>query len=331
MSKVNYLVNLFESLFLIIRHFINMRLSVLFILIPTLIFGQSKIKNIELLLSKKEFLKAEQLAIVYVSKNPNNIKVIELLGDAYGHQKKWGSAIKQYKLLIEKKPNSANYNYKYGGVLGMEALKLNKFKALLLIGDIKKAFLKAADLDPSHIETRWALVELYMQLPSIFGGSQKKALQFADQLEQLSSLEGYLAKGYIYEYDDKPKLAEQYYKKAIIAGDLLDCFLNSNDLKEDEYKHNDSSHRNALHYQFGKVCADYKLQLNKGEKCLLLFIKNHSSADGVPIEWAYYRLAQIYRHKGHKNKAIKWITKALTVRPNFKQAVLEKELILELN
>ena len=87
---------------------------------------------------------------------------------------------------------------------------------------------------------------------------------------------------------------------------------------------------NALHYQIGKVSADYNLQLEKGEKCLSIFIKNHTSKDGVPIEWAYYRMAQIQKHKNNKSEALNWIDKAINTKSDFKQALSEKEIILSL-
>jgi hypothetical protein len=40
-------------------------------------------------------------------------------------------------------------------------------------------------------------------------------LLFSNQLEVLSKVDGYLAKGYIHEYDNEPELAEKYYKKAV--------------------------------------------------------------------------------------------------------------------
>ncbi len=75
-----------------------------------------------------------------------------------------------------------------------------------MIGDIEDSFKKAAELDPNHINVRWALVEYYMKLPAIFGGSKNMALKYAYQLEQLSKVDGYLAKGYIFEYDEEPEL-----------------------------------------------------------------------------------------------------------------------------
>jgi tetratricopeptide (TPR) repeat protein len=242
--------------------------------------------------------------------------------------------------LVEFNPNNANYQYKYGGALGMKALSVNKFEALSIIGDVKKAFLKSAELDPEHIDVRWALVELYIQLPGIIGGSKKKALKYAEEIQQLSIVDGYLSKGYVYEYDNEPDLAERYYKKAIEVGGSVNCFEKLTNLYNTENqpekaianmeqayeKHN----LNNLHYQIGKVSADYNIELNKGERCLKRYIENHSSKDGVPVEWAYFRLAQIEKNRGNKTKALNWIDKALAIREGFDQAKEEKEKILAL-
>jgi len=82
-----------------------------------------------------------------------------------------------------------------------------------------------------------------------------------------------------------------------------------------------------MYYQLGKVSADYNVQLEKGERCLLQYIKNYTAADGVPKEWAFYRLAQIYKHKKDNQKALTYIDKALSIRSDFKQALKEKVII----
>ncbi|MFI1771784.1 tetratricopeptide repeat protein [Thalassobellus citreus] len=294
---------------------------------PLLAFSQTSFDDVKMLFKNNQFEKAETLISQYLKTNPNNIEAIELLGDAYGHQKKWNEAIDSYKKLVKINPKSANYHYKYGGVLGMKALQ-NKLKAISFIGDVKASFIKAAELDPNHIETRWALVELYMQLPGIIGGSKSKSLHYAEELEKLSKVDGYLAKGYIYEYDDEPEQAEKYYKMAIKEGGSLTCFNKLTKLYEKEEapekaikniqeaqkKHN----RNALHYQIGKVAAEYNVELEKGEQCLNTYLKNYSEADGVPKAWAHYRLAQIYMHKNNKTEALKYIDLALAKLPKIK-------------
>lgn len=311
-------------------------LLVLFFL-PLILLGQTSVSEAEVMLNNKQFTKAEKSLISYLETNPNDIKATELLGDAYGHQEKWGNAIVYYKKLVETKPNEANYHYKYGGALGMKALTISKIKALGIIGDVKGAFLKAAELDPKHIDTRWALVELYMQLPGIIGGSKSKSFKYANELENLSKVDGYLAKGYIYEYDNEPELAEKFYKKAIEEGGSITCYDKLTKLYEKEGKSTEAisnieaAHlkhkRNAMHYQIGKVCADYNVQLEKGEFCLKVYVKNYSAKDGVPKAWAYYRLAQIYKHKKDKEQATVWIDKAIVSLPKIEVFKAFKEEI----
>ncbi|MGA1227456.1 MAG: tetratricopeptide repeat protein [Tamlana sp.] len=306
---------------------------------PVLVFGQNSLDDVEPLFQKKEFKKAEILVTKYLQSNPNNLKAVELLGDAYGHQEKWDDAIRNYKKLVEANDSHANYHYKYAGALGMKALE-NKFKAIGFIGDIKKHFIKAVELETNHIDARWALVELYMELPGVFGGSKTKSLHYAQELENLSKVDGYLAKGYIYECDNQPEMAEKYYKIAIKEGGSLVCFNKLTNfyesknepqkaiknIEEAQYKHQ----RNALHYQIGKVAAEYNIELQKGEQCLHRYLKNYSAEDGVPKAWAHYRLAQINMHKKNKEEALKYINLAIAELPKIKPFNQEKEKILNL-
>lgn len=294
-------------------------------LISSICFSQTSIENAETFIAKKEFVKAQAEMSVFLESNPNDLKAIELLGDAYGHQKKWDESIAKYQILKQKRPENANYHYKYGGALGMKALSISKVRALTIIGDVKDSFHKAAQLDPNHIDARWALVELYVSLPGIVGGSFSKALSYAEQLEELSKVDGYLAKGYVYEYDDEPELAEKYYRLAIKVGGSVTCYEKLTNFYEGQEQPEkaignleeakDKHQRNAMHYQIGKVCADYNIQLDKGEQMLKVYLSNHSAKDGVPKEWAYYRLAQIYKHQNNSEEALVWIDKAISGLP----------------
>lgn len=317
-----------------------MKLLLFLLLISISAFGQNALELGRNFVENKEFDKAEKTLKSFVESNRVDKAGIELLGDAYGHQKKWEEAAEQYELLTEFEPNNANYHYKYGGALGMKALNINKLSAVLIVDDIKEAFLKAAELDPKHIETRWALVELYMQLPAIVGGSKNKSLKYANELEALSKVDGYLAKGYIFEYDKEPELAEKYYKMAIKVGGSYTCYEKLSKLYEYEkqpdkaianMEETEKVHkRNAMHYQIGKVCAEYNIQLEKGENCLLTYVENYSAKDGVPKAWAYYRLAQINKHRNQKDKALKYINLAITDLPKINVFGEEKEEILAL-
>lgn len=311
-----------------------------FFFITVLTFGQSDYEKTEKYLANKEFVKAQNLMAFHVNRYPNDLKGIELLGDAYGYQKRWDEAIENYKTLVDLRPNTANYHYKYGGALGMKALSISKIKAVGIIGDVKEAFITAAELDPNHIETRWALVKLYMQLPGIFGGSMSKALKYADELQNLSKVDGYLAKGYIYEYDKELAMAEKYYKLAIMEGGSLICYEKLTNLYINKKQPNkaisnmEASYNihknNLLNYQIGKVSGDYNVQLEKGEVHLQAYIRKFSEKDEMPVAWANYRLAQIYKHRLKKSEALIYIDLAIEELPKEDLFKKEKSVILSL-
>ncbi len=317
------------------------RIVFFFLLFPFILIGQNALDDVETLFKQKKFVKAENTINAYLQEYPSDKKARELLGDTYGHQKKWDEAIEVYKSLRGEDPNNAEYHYKYGGSLGMKVLGMSKLRAIGYIGDIRKEFETAAKLDPKHIDTRWALVEFNVSLPAILGGTEKKALKYAKQLENISQVDGYLALGYVAEYHDRPEDAEELYLKAINIGGSITCYQKLTDFYEKtarkpgkaianiekaQIKHK----RNGLHYQIGKVAAEYNVQLNKGEHCLKVYLENHTAVDGVPKPWVYYRLAQIYKHRSNKVEATKWIDKAISGLPKIKVFKKEKKKILAL-
>ena len=315
-----------------------MKYLLVFLLLPLFAMAQSSYQQAERYYDNEEFQKAKPIFESYLREHPKHRKTREYLGDIAGYSEDWDTAISYYEPLVDEVPNNADYHFKYGGVLGMKALEISRIRAVSYIGDIKKHFHQAAKLDPDHIEVRWALVEFYMQLPGLLGGSERKAIKYANELHSISPVDGYLANGYIAEYSKRPKDAEKYYKKAIEVGGSAHTYEKLTNLYEKNEqpveamataatslkKHN----RNSLNYQIGKIAAQYNLNAELGIDCLQTYIKNYSVRDGVPKDWAYYRLAQIYNNIGQEDVALKWINKALRDRPDFKEALQEKQQIL---
>lgn len=182
------------------------------------VFAQDTFTEAKHLFENGQLARAKSMFESYLKANPNHIPSLVYLGDIAASAKKWETALGYFERVKKLKPNVADYQYKYGGALGMVAKESNKFKALGLIDDIKAAFERALWLDPNHIGAHWALIELNIQLPAIAGGSLKKANQYADALAKVSAVDGWLAKGHIAEYDENYKLAEQCYKNAIQIG-----------------------------------------------------------------------------------------------------------------
>ena len=177
--------------------------------------SQNNFETAEKYFKQGKYTLAEPMLVDFLKSNPDNIKTIEYLGDIAGFQKKWDKSLTYYKKLKLSYPKNANYWYKYGGSLGMKAKESNKFKALGMIDEIETSFLTASKLDLKHTDTRWALLILYLELPSIIGGSEKKAQKYADELMVISKIDGVMAKGHIEEYFKRYKQAEILYKQGI--------------------------------------------------------------------------------------------------------------------
>jgi len=226
-------VNLFKTRFFLQIQFLIFEeqyttmkiLAFFFLLLSFQMMAETDFEKAEQLFQQQKWEESKQLFESYLKSNPNNYKTIEYLGDIAGHQKKWDEAIKQYRTLRIQFPKNANYNYKYGGALGMKAKTVSKFKAIGMIDDIEKSFLTAAKLDTKHIDSRWALVTFYIELPGIVGGSESKATKYANELMALSKVDGYLSKGYIDEYFNRFKNAEINYTKAHEIGNSKTTFL----------------------------------------------------------------------------------------------------------
>lgn len=212
-------------------------LYLIILLVSAQLWSQTNFEKAELLFQQKQFGEAKALFEKEYKAKPNDARIVEYLGDIAGYQKHWDEAISYYRKLKNQAPEKANYWYKFGGAMGMKAKSVSKLKALGMLDDIEKSFLKAAQLDKKHIDTRWALVMFYIELPGIVGGSEKKALLYSNELLALSKVDGYLSKGYIDEYFGRYKKAETSYIKAHEIGNSKTTFqklynLYTNKLKD---------------------------------------------------------------------------------------------------
>ncbi len=199
-------------------------LSFLLLFISFNSFAETNFEKAEKLFQQEKWDQAKVLFEDCIKQNPKDYKSIEYLGDIAGRQRRWDEAIGYYKTLRIQFPKTANYWYKYGGALGLKAKSVSKFKALGMIDEVENAFLTAAKLDAKHVESRWALVMLYIELPGIVGGSEKKANKYADELMLISKVDGYLSKGYIDEYFERYTQAEKNYLKAHEIGNSKTTF-----------------------------------------------------------------------------------------------------------
>ncbi|MGO1751565.1 MAG: tetratricopeptide repeat protein [Psychroflexus sp.] len=191
---------------------------ILIIFCPLNFFGQDFYAQAQNEIKEKDYVEAEVVVKKHLKYNQQDVRAKMLLGEIYAHQKEWEKSSDVNKELVESDENNADYHYRYGGTLGLWAKNASKFQALFLLDDVKHHLKRAAELDRNHIDTRWALIQLYMELPGIIGGSQKVSEKYANQLHDISPVDGALAFGYIEVYGENYDQAEVHYKKAVEIG-----------------------------------------------------------------------------------------------------------------
>ncbi|WP_141402385.1 tetratricopeptide repeat protein [Sediminicola luteus] len=223
--------------------------------------------------------------------------------EVYAQKNEWRQVAKIYEELLEDEPENAVYWYRYGGALAKRAQSGSKLWALTYLGTMENAFNMAVALDPKNREARWALIDFYVSVPGLVGGSFEKAMQQVEALMAISPMEGHLAKSYVYEYEEEEQLAQD---EAELAYRLL--------------KQYGPIKRNAIRYQIGKIGALYGIDPAQGKEQLQVYMANYSVYDGVPLAWAYFRMAQLYDCLKQPDLALDWCNKALQKAPRLKPA-----------
>ena len=230
-----------------IRYMKYLYVSCLFLL-GVSVYGQDSLKLAERYYDGEQFLKAKAVLSDYLLTYPDNLQARLLLGKVYGHLKDWDQSALTFKDLKNSYTQWADVYYYYGAATAMQAKNGSKLKAIGKLSDIEESFKKSIALNPNHVEAHWALVTYYTELPRLFGGSLNKAKTYAADLLQISPVDGYLAYGYIYEYDKAYDQAERNYKMAYKIGGSKTTFKKLYDLYLT--KLNDTEKANQLKQEF---------------------------------------------------------------------------------
>jgi hypothetical protein len=254
-------------------------------------------------------------------------EVGRLNGEVAIKLEQWENATSIFENLVEENPQNADFHFKYAASLGMQALEMSKFEAAFHIGDVKKHFENAAELDQNHLASRWALVRLYLELPGMLGGSTNKARQTSKELMRINKADGWLSKGYIAEYEEK-KTRKKFYTKALENEKASYCFQKLKELYEFSLKNPKTVFRhsknifkelnvNEFNYQLADYAWNNKVGLKQSVGLLKKFIDEYSGTEETDLAYAYLRMAQIHKELGKKVKAKHWINKAVAQKDNF--------------
>lgn len=297
-------------------------------------------EDIKTLIEQGKFREARAQILKMPQGFQSSPESLELSGDIFGGLKLWDSALVYYEKFKKLAPQNAASHFKYGGALGMMALSKNKLSALMYLDDIEASFQKAVTVDPTYVAAHWALIEYYLQVPSIIGGGSDRAMQQADALFKVSPVDGWMARARLAQEDEDFERAEQYYIKANSVGQSLWTYKGIISFYERQERWESAFEQLnyalakfddlSLNYQWAKLSVLSDKYLDEGLNYIQQCLGTQVRVAGIPEHWIRLRYAQLLRKKGEYQSALEQIDSALLLDERFQQAKDEKVALKKL-
>ena len=196
------------------------------------------------------------------------------LANIYLQDRRYSEALSFYDKLCERNPNRFSYQFGRGASAGFLLSGTPSLRSLRYIVQLRSSFEAAVRLQPNSLVTRRALLNIYLGLPRLLGGSQTKAEQQLKAIQSINPLEGALA-GAIYA-------------------------MNKNDIsaftQQAQMAYTDSKHQFAVNdsrYELAMITSYFFGDSERAIKLLNDFLDNANLGDQYPPIFARYRLAEL--------------------------------------
>lgn len=119
------------------------------------------------------------------------------------------AALAKLAACVKATPQIAACHYGVGAVTGVQVMTQGMMKAAFGIGQVRDEFVKALEIDPTFYPARSGLVQFYLMVPGIAGGSVSKARDVAQAAVARQPEYAKLLNASILQYDDKAADAER--------------------------------------------------------------------------------------------------------------------------
>jgi len=240
-------------------------------------------------------------------------------------------AAEYFEKAVALKPNNADYHFRLANAYGLAAMNAGMLGAMSVGGKMKAELERAIQLDPNLIPARFAMLELYVAAPAMFGGSEPAAIEQATEIRKRNVLEGHRAFARIHTAAKKTDLARKEYvdmvkeqPKSARAHYLFGVYLM---LTEKNYPSASAELESALKldksympalFRIGHAAALAGNNFPRGEEALKKYLAYSPKDDEPAIARAHYWLGAIYEKQGKKAEAKASYAASLKINPKQK-------------
>jgi Tfp pilus assembly protein PilF len=289
------------------------------------------------LFQQKRFIEAKSVFEKIIDKNDNNAEAHYQLGLVYfdraNPKRDVDEAVDQLEKATDLNSNNADYYFQYGVAIGEKTLHAGIIKQAFLAPKIKKAFLRAVELNPKHALAHIGLARYCLMAPSIAGGDDEEGWKQLDEAIKLDEIQGRLVKASFLERAKKNDEAEREYKILVIskARDWR-TWKNYGYFCMNKERYDDAIGKFKKYIELCPDTADSyqslaEALLKKGETDLAMTNLDKSLSldkDYVP---AIISLGEVYQVKGLKKEAKDAYQRALSIAQNeYLKTQAEKKL-----
>jgi len=149
--------------------------------------------SLDALIKEGHWKRARPLAEQQYTSHPNDAHAAYQLSQVKEAFEDLDGALPLAEKAVSLDGSNAAYHYQLGAVCGEKADAASFFQKAGWAKRFKAEADKAAALDPNNVDTRFALMEFYLQAPRLMGGDKSKARDMADQIAKADPGEGYVA------------------------------------------------------------------------------------------------------------------------------------------
>jgi Tfp pilus assembly protein PilF len=231
-------------------------------------------------------------------------------------------AVDQLEAAADLDQNNADYQFLYGAALGEKTQRAGVFKQALLAPKVKKAFARAVELNPKHVQARIGLAQYLLRAPSIMGGDESEGWKQLDEAIKIDELQGRFVKASFLARAKRTDEAEKEYKILVAARPSewrvwksygYFCLQNQRTDNAVKYfqKYIELRPDTADSYQ---SLAEAFLKKGETEQAMASLQKSLSlDKEFVP---AIISLGEVYQAKGQKKEAKEAYQRAVTIAQN---------------
>lgn len=265
-----------------------------------------------------------------VSQDPNNAQQHYWLGRSYYELRDYKNAVSELEKATQLAANSSVNHQWLGRAYGAVADQEHSF---LMARRVKKEFQTAVQMDPSNLGARRDLEEYLLDAPWIVGGSKDGALEQANEIAKIDSVQGHLAKA---EYENamgKPDLVVEEYNAALsMKPKSVDAYLEIADYYE--YQGNGAEFTALVEDARQVNPKDARLPFYSGVAHIMTGtnfplaeenLKSYLASSPERSDWpshskARFWLGQLYERQGNKMAAAEQYRESIGLDPTNKEA-----------